>query len=215
LPYKFKAKSVAVVNGVILDSINRKGVSCNISINSVKHTWYDEMISDNSGDFSFSIPIESSFSIATFSNNHDFFSSDYVLKKDEYVKNISIVLNRLNIGNKMDLDNIYYEFDDYSLTQESLFEIEKFANYLLLNNNLIIEISGHTDNIGSAEYNYILSENRAKSVYDSLVLFGVQADQLSYQGYGYDVPINNDDSEEARLQNRRTEIKVIGSNYGK
>ena len=215
LPYKFKAKSVAVVNGVILDSINRKGVSCNISINSSNNTWYDEMISDNSGDFSFSIPIESSFSITTFSNNHDFFSSDYVLKKDEYVKNISIVLNRLNIGNKMDLDNIYYEFDDYSLTQESLFEIEKFANYLLLNNNLIIEISGHTDNIGSTEYNYILSKNRAKSVYDALVLFGVKADQLSYEGYGYDFPLNSDETEEARLENRRTEIKVIGSNYGK
>ena len=215
LPYKFKAKSVAIVNGVVLDSINRSGVSCVISINGANNIWHDEMISDNSGDFSFSIPMESRFSITTFSNHHDFFSSDYVLKKDEYVKNINIVLNRLNIGNKMDLNNIYYEFDDYSLTKESLLEIEKFANYLLLNNNLIIEISGHTDNIGSAEYNYTLSKNRAKSVYEALVLFGVKEKQLSYQGYGFDFPLNNDETKEGRLENRRTEIKVIGSDYGK
>jgi len=215
LPYKFKAKSVAIVNGVVLDSINRNGVSCNISVNAANHTWCDEIVSDNSGEFSFSIPLESDFSITIFSNNHDFFSSDYVLNEDEYVKNINIVLNRLNIGNKMDLDNIYYEFDDYSLTRESLLEIERFANYLLLNNNLIIEISGHTDNIGSAEYNYRLSKNRAKSVYEALVVFGVNAEQLSYQGYGYDFPLNSDESEEGRLKNRRTEIKVIGSNYGK
>jgi len=215
LPYKFKAKSVAIVNGVILDSINRNGVSCNISVNALSHTWHDEMVSDISGHFSFSIPMGSSFSITTFSNNHDFFSSDYVLNKNEYVKNISIVLNRLNIGNKMDLDNIYYEFDDYSLTQESLLQIESFASYLLLNSNLIIEISGHTDNIGSAEYNYRLSKKRAKSVYEALVLLGVNPDQLTYEGYGYDFPLNNDESEEGRLENRRTEIKVIGTNYGK
>ena len=56
-----------------------------------------------------------------------------------------------------------------------------------------------------------MSKNRAKSVYDALVLFGVKADQLSYEGYGYDFPLNSDETEEARLENRRTEIKVIGS----
>ena len=133
------------------------------------------------------------------------------MEKDEYLKNIQIVLNRLNIGNKINLDNIYYEFDDYSLTKESLIEIEKFSNYLILNNTLIVEISGHTDNIGSAEYNYQLSKNRAKSVYEALIFFGVNPNQLSYQGYGYNFPVSTEDTEENRLKNRRTEIKVIGS----
>ena len=133
------------------------------------------------------------------------------MEKDEYIKNIQIVLNRLNIGNKINLDNIYYEFDDYSLTKESLIEIEKFSNYLILNNTLIVEISGHTDNIGSAEYNYQLSKNRAKSVYEALVFFGVNPSQLAYQGYGYDFPVSTEDTEENRLKNRRTEIKIIGS----
>ena len=51
---------------------------------------------------------------------------------------------------------------------------------------LKIEISGHTDNVGSREYNYTLSKNRAKSVYNALIHFGVNSQQLSYQGYGYD-----------------------------
>ena len=215
LPYKFQANSVAIVNGVIIDSVSRDGVSCYVSVSGSNHDWTEQIVSDGFGEFSFSIPKASSFSITTLSDNHDFFSSEYKLEKNEYLKNIQIVLNRLNIGNKMNLDNIYYKFDDYSLQEESLIEIKKFSNYLILNNNLIIEISGHTDNIGSLQYNYQLSKNRAKSVYEALVFFGVNPNQLTYKGYGYDFPVSTKDTEEDRLTNRRTEIKVIGSSYGK
>ena len=215
LPYKFKSNSVAVVNGLVLDSISMIGVSCDVIINSADDSWKANVKSDNLGQFSFSVPMESHFSITILSNEHDFFSSNYELKNAEYLRDVQIVLNRLNIGNKMDLNNIYYEFDDFSLTRESLIQIEKFAKYLLLNNKLKIEISGHTDNVGSREYNYTLSKNRAKSVYNALIHFGVNSQQLSYQGYGYDFPISKEDDDESRLKNRRTEIKVIGSSYGK
>jgi len=112
------------------------------------------------------------------------------------------------------LNNIYYDFDDFSLAKNSLLEIQKFADYLILNSSLVVEIGGHTDNIGSKKYNYQLSDKRAKSVYNALLNYGVSPNQMTYKGYGFDKPINLDDSDEARIMNRRTEVKIVGS-YGK
>ncbi|MAQ47704.1 MAG: hypothetical protein CMD27_02345 [Flavobacteriales bacterium] len=212
LPKKNQSHPVAVVNGVILDSINRKGVSCDISIIGLKNDWEYQCKSDNLGQFSFSISPDSKFSITVLSEYHDYFSSNYELQKDETLKSLTIVLNRLNLGNTINLNNIYYNFDDYSLAENSLIEIKKFADYLILNSSLIIEIGGHTDNIGSKQYNYQLSDQRAKSVYNALLNYGVPSSQMTYKGYGFDKPVNNDDSEYARLMNRRTEVKIIGAN---
>ena len=60
-------------------------------------------------------------------------------------------------------------------------------------------------------YNNILSTQRAKSVYDALINFGIPKKQIKYIGYGYSLPLIDDDSEEARERNRRTEVKVIGN----
>ncbi len=77
------------------------------------------------------------------------------------------------------------------------------------NPNISIEIGGHTDNIGSAEYNRKLSLNRSKSVYNYLTKNGINASRLSYKGYGFNVPLSDNDTEEGRALNRRTEFKII------
>jgi outer membrane protein OmpA-like peptidoglycan-associated protein len=74
---------------------------------------------------------------------------------------------------------------------------------------LNIEISGHTDNIGSAAYNKTLSEDRAKAVVNYLTKKGISADRLTYKGYGFDQPVAPNNTEEGRQQNRRTEFKVL------
>ena len=211
LPNKLKADPVSLINGVVIDSISRRGLKSKIIINELNHMTQYDLLSDKDGVFACSTPLKSHFSITVMCEGYDFFSSNYYLEENEYNKLIYIVLNRLNIGNKINLENIYYDFDDYSLKEESLIEIEKFANYLLSNQTLKVEIGGHTDNVGSESYNNTLSKNRAKSVYDALIKFGVSFKQLSYKGYGYSIPLIDLDSENARLKNRRTEVKVIGN----
>jgi outer membrane protein OmpA-like peptidoglycan-associated protein len=80
-----------------------------------------------------------------------------------------------------------------------------------LNNNpdIQIEISGHTDNIGGEEYNLELSQNRAKAVYDYLILNGIKKNSLTYKGYGFLLPNDTNETKEGRTNNRRTEFKVI------
>jgi outer membrane protein OmpA-like peptidoglycan-associated protein len=83
--------------------------------------------------------------------------------------------------------------------------------YLLINNpTIIVEIGGHTDDVGSEVDNQKLSEKRAKAVYDYLVVKGIKANQLAYKGYGEKAPFTENSSEEGRALNRRTELKIIG-----
>ena len=75
--------------------------------------------------------------------------------------------------------------------------------------SLKIELSGHTDNVGSASYNQKLSESRAKSVVDYLIGKGIATTRLVYKGYGFSQPVADNKTEEGRQQNRRTEFKVL------
>ena len=74
--------------------------------------------------------------------------------------------------------------------------------------NLCIEISGHTDNVGSAAYNKKLSLGRAKAVVNALVSKGIDPSRLTSAGYGFDKPIATNKTPEGRQLNRRTEFKV-------
>jgi OOP family OmpA-OmpF porin len=72
-----------------------------------------------------------------------------------------------------------------------------------------VRIAGHTDNIGSEEYNQRLSEARAKAVYEYLISRGISADRLSYIGYGESRPIDTNETSEGRQNNRRVELEII------
>jgi outer membrane protein OmpA-like peptidoglycan-associated protein len=97
------------------------------------------------------------------------------------------------------------------LLPESHTELNKVVEYMNSNPKMKIEIGGHTDNVGTKEYNKALSQNRAKSVYNYLIEKGVSADRLSYKGYDFSIPIADNDTEEGRALNRRTEFKVISN----
>ncbi len=107
------------------------------------------------------------------------------------------------------LKNIFFDTDKYELKPASTTEFEKLLELLKKNPKMKIEISGHTDNVGDAKYNQVLSENRAKAVYNYLINHGITAERLTYKGYGKTVPIDTNDTEAGRANNRRTEFKVI------
>ena len=78
------------------------------------------------------------------------------------------------------------------------------------NSTIKVEIGGHTDNVGDDKSNQLLSENRAKSVYDYLLNKGVHISQLvSCNGYGENIPISSNDTDKGRALNRRTSFRII------
>ena len=88
--------------------------------------------------------------------------------------------------------------------------LEDLAEFLIENQSLNLEIIGHTDNVGNASQNCILSKERAQSVIDFLVEKGVEKTRLKANGYGQERPIaSNDDEKEGRELNRRIEVRVL------
>jgi OOP family OmpA-OmpF porin len=102
---------------------------------------------------------------------------------------------------------VLFDFDKYDIKPEAYPLLNEVVAIVKKNPQMRIEIQGHTDNVGSAEYNLGLSERRAKAVADYMVENGIASERLSHEGYGLTNPIASNDTKEGRAQNRRAELK--------
>lgn len=106
------------------------------------------------------------------------------------------------------LKYVTFEQSSYNLLPSSYSELNTLADYLLKNPAVIIEISGHTDNVGDPRLNLALSENRAKVVRHYLIQKGVAEERILAKGYGGTRPLTSNANETERAQNRRVELLV-------
>jgi outer membrane protein OmpA-like peptidoglycan-associated protein len=118
-------------------------------------------------------------------------------------------LERVEVGQKIVLENIFFETGKATLKPESYNSLEQVKKLMENNPSLRIEISGHTDNVGSQKSNQKLSENRAKAVADYLIGQGIEKSRIEYKGYGESQPIAPNNTEEGRAKNRRVEFKIL------
>jgi outer membrane protein OmpA-like peptidoglycan-associated protein len=105
------------------------------------------------------------------------------------------------------LKNIYFDFDKSILLPASFAELERLFIFLKAKNVSII-INGHTDNIGTDEYNKELSLSRAKAVSDWLIEKGIDRNRIQIEGYGAKMPIVDNNTNENRAINRRVEFII-------
>lgn len=137
-------------------------------------------------------------------------SFDYSEKEDFEPIHIDVFLEPLTTGITTTLKNIFFDTDQYTLRPKSKTELEKVITFLKNNPSVKVGIGGHTDDIGSDDYNKNLSLQRAKSVYEHLIKHGVAPQQLQYKGYGESKPIVPNDSEANRQMNRRIDFTILG-----
>ncbi|HTF81302.1 MAG TPA: OmpA family protein, partial [Cytophagales bacterium] len=108
------------------------------------------------------------------------------------------------------INNLFFDYDKSELKKESFHELNRLAKLLQDNPQLKVEISGHTDNIGSDAYNDKLSYDRANAVVTYLVgKLGAEEKRITAKYYGEDKPIADNKSAEGRTRNRRVEFKII------
>jgi outer membrane protein OmpA-like peptidoglycan-associated protein len=112
--------------------------------------------------------------------------------------NVTIVLN-----------NIFFDFDKSLLKSESGPELDRIIELLKEKSTMQIEIAGHTDNVGTDEYNRALSERRASTVVAYLIRRGIDKDRLKVQFFGESKPIETNETEAGRERNRRVEFKIL------
>lgn len=110
---------------------------------------------------------------------------------------------------KMVLRGVHFAYDSSEIIPEAGEVLQQVAATFKRYPNLVVEIAGHTDSIGSKRYNQALSERRANAVRNYLLGAGVQQDQLTAKGYGELEPIASNDTAEGRAQNRRTELRIL------
>ena len=117
------------------------------------------------------------------------------------------------ISNKVNINTIYFDYDKYNIREDAAKELDKVVQVMNEYPELLIEAGSHTDSRGKDKYNMKLSEKRAKATVDYIVSKGIDAERISYKGYGETQLVNEcsnktDCSEEAHQLNRRTEFKI-------
>ncbi|MGC4022239.1 MAG: OmpA family protein [Cyclobacteriaceae bacterium] len=131
---------------------------------------------------------------------------------DEKTINKTIEMRKLVVGAVSILRNIYFDFAKASFKTESYGELNKLETMMKQNQNLQVEISGHTDFVGSKTFNKSLSQRRANAVKAFLTSKGIDTRRIKAVGYGEEKPIaSNDDEQEGRELNRRVEFRVLGN----
>ncbi len=107
------------------------------------------------------------------------------------------------------LENVYYDTGKATLRPESFPSLNDLAELLLLKPEVEMEIYGHTDNVGGAKYNIKLSQGRAESVMTYLIEHGIEAHRLTPIGFGFTRPIDTNETDKGRQNNRRTEVRML------
>ena len=105
--------------------------------------------------------------------------------------------------------DVLFDFDRAEIKPEFTAEIDAAAELLLANPDVTVRIDGHTDNVGTQEYNQGLSERRAEAVAAYLEAAGVDRGRMTVAGFSFDQPVADNATAEGRAQNRRVEIDLI------
>jgi OmpA-OmpF porin, OOP family len=138
-------------------------------------------------------------------------ATDSVGAEDEGLSPFSrdLYLQPIEVGVTVRLKNIYFDFDKTTLKNESFPELNKVSDFLNRNPSVEIEISGHTDSKGTDDYNINLSQGRSQSVVDYIISQGIDSYRLTARGYGEGKPIDTNDSDAGRANNRRVEFTIL------
>ncbi len=138
-----------------------------------------------------------------------FKSLSFAVNSDQSFVDLEIPLEAIEKDRAEILNNIFFKTGEYILDDKSKVELDKLSDFLHKNKTIKIEISGHTDDVGSDTENMALSQRRAQSVQYYLQQSGIAADRILAKGYGETKPMAPNDSDENRQKNRRIEWRIL------
>ncbi len=215
-PIKKDSKpNLTLFSGIVIDKETLIPLESDIVITDNQKNIILSTIKSNSvtGKFLISLPSGKNYGISVKKDGYLFYSDNVSILDTAAYKEIvkTIPLEKIKIGNKIVLKNIFYDFDKATLRPESKYELEELLKLMNENKTIKIELSSYTDNKGSNEYNLKLSQERAQSVVDYLIGKGINKERLVAKGYGELKPISDNDTETGRQLNRRTEFEILSN----
>lgn len=200
------------VKGKVFDKKTSKGLPSAIELTDLaSQEVVSKVQTDETGNYLVTLPVGKDYAFNVNRKGYLFFSENFPLsqKAPDSTYHIDIPLQPLEANASVVLKNIFFDSKEYSLKAESTSELDKLFVLLRDNTTIKVQISGHTDNVGKAEDNLLLSQNRAQAVVKYLVGKGIAQARLTAKGFGATQPVADNNTEEGRAQNRRTEMKVV------
>ena len=208
-----RPEKVLFIKGQLKDEKSNEPIPARIELKNIKTKNITEIPVDTiTGKYVAVVPFKNDY-LLTIKKDDYAYESRYISKEDQTYNQpakVDIQIKKIEVGASYQLKDINFATNSYTLTNESKIIIDGFIEFLKENPHVSIEIQGHTDDIGNDKDNLILSENRAKSVFEYLTLNAIIPARLSYKGYGETKPITTNSTEEGRAKNRRT-VFVIKS----
>jgi len=212
---KNKDPEIITLKGHILDKETNKKIKAKIEVidNTTKEVIYSQEVE---GDAGFSMPLinepsNKDFTVKVTSSGYEEYS-DIIQASDVKDAQKNIELEKLIIidNTVMILDHVYFDYNEAKISESSKFELDSAMAVLNLQPDTKIKIEGHTDNVGTDDYNLKLSQKRANSVRDYLISKGFDPKRIvKVTGYGNTQPLVNGDSEAEKQKNRRVEFRLI------
>ncbi len=208
-----RVSQLTLLKGTVYDAVTLEPLGAGIditdnSIGEIVSSFESNMVS---GKYLIALPSGKNYGIAVRADGYLFHSENFDIPQSRGYQEVEkdVYLNVIEVGRKIVLRNIFFDFDRFTLRPESRAELNRLLALLKEMPRLKVEISGHTDSFGSESYNQVLSENRARAVVEYLVAEGIDNARLVYKGYGLAQPIATNTTDEGRQLNRRTEFKIL------
>ena len=203
---------IYIVTGIVTAEDHTTPLTANITLSRVDDDSFTQRATSEKeeyGKYEITVTDVGPFLMEVTSEGYFFANSvlEFTLDSTLVIRNFA--LQKMEAGVKIVIENILFTTGAASLRPESFVELNKLVNLLKENPSVRIEVSGHTDNVGSATSNRTLSRNRALTVRNYLISQGIAGERVEYNGYGFDRPIAPNTSEEGRAANRRVEIEIL------
>ena len=202
------------VRGKVYDSKTLIGLPSSVELTNTKNqVLLSKVQTDEQGNYLTTLPIGNNYAFNVNRQGYLFYSENYELTDSnlDSVFHVDIPLQPIEKGAVIILKNIFFDTRMTELKPASITELNKVLQLMLDNPTLKILITGHTDNVGKAQDNFTLSNGRALAVINYLLASKkIEKNRLQFKGLGATKPIENNDTEQGRSINRRTELSVIG-----
>ena len=208
-----RPEPVLLIKGKVLNSKDQQPLSANITYSDLKDNTELGLASSNPIDGSYKIVLPAGKAYSFLADKNGYYSISENIKTDTLNNYIEIERNLylapIEVGQTILLNNIFFEFDKADLQPESIAELNRLIKALQDYPGLVIEIAGHTDDVGTDEYNLNLSHNRAHAVMNYLLNKNISPDRLKGRGFGESKAVAANDTEEGRALNRRVEFTIV------
>jgi outer membrane protein OmpA-like peptidoglycan-associated protein len=204
---------VSYLKGVVLDAKTGKNVNAEVVLTDLSTNTLVRKVSstENDGTFLVCLPSGINYGISI-SRKGYLFSSENISLLNGFnkanPKEMVISLQPVTAGAVTILKNIFFETNSWQLKLESQSQLDEMAQFMKMNPALVMEVVGHTDMVGTKEYNLELSNRRAEVVVQELKKREIDPYRISGRGAGFSFPVGDNNTEVGRSANRRTEFQV-------